>query len=570
MRKLYPARLPRFSAGGCRQVFATCPRSISVFSPQCKKNPATNEGRYSVCKAGKFGENEVIRANKDDALSLPSDGNWQVFRSKKAKRKMDESRNKSLNFDWHKSSASNHYPATGANLVPLGKVRNFETKPRTRQRRICKILANLMEPQFNLFSECGVFAKWAGIGEDTGKIIDWWMALYPGQISITILENNFLAILCDNQNTKNDILHGMVKLYKGYGFFRCEWKPNFDPHSQNLNIYPRWINLGTLPVEYLNFKILEYIGEQFGSFLGCEGLGKGVLNKNIKILVESDINSLDLDPIMLVSNKGEWNIHPTFYDGVINESDIRLKTCPALVNSIEQMENPLSDQHKKSTSNESPVHDNNPPAAYTDENRNNNSSNINDLDKIIDEANSIKEDALVEMTKRISDSVDSLKCPSDTKSAENLEQDNEADQEEMSSRMAVVLEVFDNKVVENLSPEEEAEKRFLIQELLASMDEEENNENRVGDIIPILVNDYSVAQPQLGVDDGEGVIVSQQTLGIKDIYDRKNFPDCAREAKSRGRKSLSELRLQDGNAKDQGKLTAFFDAGKGKGLPTAP
>ncbi|GLJ06270.1 hypothetical protein SUGI_0034760 [Cryptomeria japonica] len=385
----------------------------------------------------------------------------------------------SLIFDWHKPTATNQYPATRANLVPLGKVRNFEPKPRIRPRRICNIPTNLMEPQFNLYSECGVFAKWAGIGEDSGKIIDWWTALYPGQVSISILENNFLAILCDNQNTKNDILHGKVKLYKGYGFFRCEWKPNFDPHSQNLNKCPRWINLGTLPVEYLDFKILEYIGEQFGSFLGYEGLGKEVLNKNIKILVESDINSPDLEPTMLVSNRGEWSIHPTFYDGVINESDIRLKSCPVLINSIEQMENPLPDQYKKITSNASPIHDSSPPVANTEENSNNKSSNISDLDKIIDEANSIKEEALVEMTKRISDSVDSLKFPSETKSVENLGQDNEADQEEMSSRMAVVLEVFDNNVVENLSPEEEAEKRFLIQELFASMDEEENNENRI-------------------------------------------------------------------------------------------
>ncbi|GLJ09371.1 hypothetical protein SUGI_0107610 [Cryptomeria japonica] len=574
MRNYYTANLSRFSAGGCRQVFATCPRSISVFSPPCKKNPArditiSNERQDSVYRAGDFGKNDVIRAKNAEAKSLPSDGNWQVFRSKKSKKKMGKRRDVSLNFDRLKHTATNQSPASGANLVPLGKVRIFEPKPKIRQRRICNIPANLMEPQFNLYSKCGVFAKWTGFGEDSKKIIDWWMALYPRQVSITILENNFLAILCDNQNTRNDILHGKVKLYKGYGFFRCEWMPNFDPHSQNLNKCPRWINLGTLPVEYLDFKILEYIGEHFGSFLGCEGLEREVLNKNIKILVESDINSPDLEPTMLVSNRGEWSIHPTFYDGVINETDIWLKTCPVLVKSIDQKENPLSDQCEKITSNSSPVHANCPPVANTDENKHNNSSNISDLDKIIDEANSIKEEALVEMSKRISDSVDSLKFPSETKSVENLGQDNEADQEEMSSRMAAALEVFNNNVIENLSPEEEAKKRFLIQELLASMDEEENNENRVGDIIPLPVNDYTVAQSQLGEDDGEGVIVPQQTLGIKNIYDGKNFPDCAREAKSRGRKSLSELRLQDGNAKDQGKLTAFFDARKGKGLPTA-
>ncbi|GLJ11601.1 hypothetical protein SUGI_0172390 [Cryptomeria japonica] len=292
MRNHFSANLARFSAGGCRQVFATCPRSISVFSLPCKGYPATNERRDSVYRVGEFGKNDVIRAKKTEALSLPSDENWQVVRSKNAKKKMSESRNMSLIFDWHKPTATNQYPATGANLVPLGKVRNFEPKPRIRPRRICNIPANLMEPQFNLYSECGVFAKWAGIGEDSGKIIDWWTALYPGQ---------------------------------------------------NVNKCPRWINLGTLPVEYLDFKILEYIGEQFGSFLGCEGLGKEVLNKNIKILVESDINSPDLEPTMLVSSRGEWSIHPTFYDGVINESDIRLKSCPVLINSIEQMENPLPD-----------------------------------------------------------------------------------------------------------------------------------------------------------------------------------------------------------------------------------
>ncbi|GLJ14563.1 hypothetical protein SUGI_0235750 [Cryptomeria japonica] len=488
MRNHFSANLARFSAGGCRQVFATCPRSITVFSSPCKGYSATNE-RRSVYRTGAFGKNDEIRAKKTEALSLPSDGNWQVAQSKIAKKKMGENRKLSLNFERHKTTASNQYPATGANMVPLGKEKIQE------------------------------------------------------KLSIG-----------GRPNTRD----------------RCEWKPNFDPHSQNVNKCPRWINLGPLPVEYLDFKILEYIGEQFGSFLGCEGLGKEVLNKNIKILVETDIKYTVLEPTMLVSSRGEWSIQPTFYDGVINESDIRLKTCPVLINSIEHMENPLPDQNKNITSNASPTHDNCPPVAINEENNNNNSSNISDLDKIIDEANSIKDDALMEMTKRISDSVDSLKFPSESKSVKNLGQDNEAEQDELTSRMAVVLEAFDNNVVENLSPEEEAEKKFLIQELLSSMEEEENIKNRVGDIITIPVNDFTVAQAQMGEDDGDGVIVSQQTLGIKNIYDGKNFPDCAREAKSRGRKSLSELRLQDGNAKDQGKLIAFFDAGKGKGLPMAP
>ncbi|GLJ06246.1 hypothetical protein SUGI_0034220 [Cryptomeria japonica] len=196
---------------------------------------------------------------------------------------------------------------------------------------------------------------------------------------------------------------------------------------------------------------------------------------------------------MLVSNRGEWSIHPTFYNGDINETDIWLKSCPELVKSVDRKENPLSVHHENIILNSTPVQANCPLVANTDENKHNNTSNIRDLDKIIEKANSIKEEALMEMSKRISDSVDSLRIPSETKTVENMGQVNEVDQEEISSRMATVLEVFNNKEIENLSPEEEAEKRFLIQELMASLDEEDNNENRVGDIIPLPDNDYTVA-----------------------------------------------------------------------------
>lgn len=236
MRMQRATNLSRFLAGGCRQVFATCLRSISVFSPPCKKIPArnitlSNERRDAIFREGDLGLNDAIRAKNVDALPLPSDGNWQVFHSKRTMKKMGNHRDTSLNVERLKHTTSKQSLATGANLVPLGKVRTLEPKPNIRQRRICNIPAYLMEPQFNKYSKCGVFVKWTRIGEDTKRIVDWWWALYPGQVSITILENNFLAILCDNQNTRNDIMYGKVKLYRGYGFFRCEWMLNFDPHA---------------------------------------------------------------------------------------------------------------------------------------------------------------------------------------------------------------------------------------------------------------------------------------------------------------------------------------------------
>ncbi|GLJ24484.1 hypothetical protein SUGI_0467530 [Cryptomeria japonica] len=106
------------------------------------------------------------------------------------------------------------------------------------------------------------------------------------------------------------------------------------------------------------------------------------------------------------------------------------------------------------------------------------------------------------MSKRISDTVDSLRSTPEIK---NMEQGIEEGQEEVSSRVATVLEVFNNNEIRNLTPEEEAEKRFLIQELMASMDEEDNNEYREGDIIPYSTNVFSAVHSQLNEDeDKEG------------------------------------------------------------------
>lgn len=61
-----------------------------------------------------------------------------------------------------------------------------------------------------------------------------------------------------------------------------------------------------------------------------------------------------------------------------------------------------------------------------------------------------------------------------------------------------------------------------------------------------------------------------ETLGIKLSVVDKSTLDCAKFYKKRGRKSLLELRANDGSAEGQVKLTDMFQAGKGKVLPKAP
>lgn len=97
-------------SGARRQVFATCPKSITVFSPPCKKchalethaNNTLNARWISAFGPGRTGKREELRAGKTEANALSTDGKWQVFYSKKTKRKMGKLQDVSLNFNRHK------------------------------------------------------------------------------------------------------------------------------------------------------------------------------------------------------------------------------------------------------------------------------------------------------------------------------------------------------------------------------------------------------------------------------------------------------------------------------------
>ncbi|GLJ46434.1 hypothetical protein SUGI_0978540 [Cryptomeria japonica] len=57
-------------------------------------------------------------------------------------------------------------------------------------------------------------------------------------------------------------------------------------------------------------------------------------------------------------------------------------------------------------------------------------------------------------------------------------------------------------------------------------------------------------------------------MGLDQDYPNKDTPECGKVGKRRGRKSLNELRTLVGAADDQTKITALFNVGKGKKLPT--
>lgn len=121
-----------------------------------------------------------------------------------------------------------------------------------------------------------------------------------------------------------------------------------------------------------------------------------------------------------------------------------------------------------------------------------------------------------------------------------------------------------------------AEKQELINKILNMMESENREEVGEEEVdIPVMVNEDGIQLEQM--EEKEMVISKDwapnekpRVLGIKQDCQNQDSPDCTKENKRRGRRSLNDLRAKDGLAEDQGKLTNFFNAGKGKVLPNEP
>ncbi|GLJ55688.1 hypothetical protein SUGI_1196150 [Cryptomeria japonica] len=165
----------------------------------------------------------------------------------------------------------------------------------------------------------------------------------------------------------------------------------------------------------------------------------------------------------------------------------------------------------------------------------------------------LKNEAQAELTKASSKPRVWSKSPSPHFKEEAIRvKSKEDEQENLTPNMMTAMRVIENKTDENLTSTKVEERSFLIQELLNTMDEEDIEGIEKENLELANLNQSFPATLAYPVVSAANPIPYPQTsLGVKTIYLGKDSPDCAKESKNRGRKSLYELRSQDGKAKDQ-------------------
>ncbi|GLJ05230.1 hypothetical protein SUGI_0014290 [Cryptomeria japonica] len=99
------------------------------------------------------------------------------------------------------------------------------------------------------------------------------------------------------------------------------------------------------------------------------------------------------------------------------------------------------------------------------------------------------------------------------------------------------------------------------------MEKGRSDQDILGKVLESLENDKDA---NMGCMNNETPKIRTMSYGLSQTEEGKKSPDCAKNAKKRGRKSLMELRFMDSLSAGQAKITSLFNAGKGKNLAKAP
>lgn len=117
----------------------------------------------------------------------------------------------------------------------------------------------------------------------------------------------------------------------------------------------------------------------------------------------------------------------------------------------------------------------------------------------------------------------------------------------------------------------------LMDQLVDEICDDEELERQRDLLVNNLVNITIVNITRVNLETDELFIASENlenqqpnTLGILCFVKSKDSLDCARLSKRRGRRSLAKMRLKDGEARGQSRISTLFNVGEGKFLPTKP
>ena len=88
-----------------------------------------------------------------------------------------------------------------------------------------------------------------------------------GHVSLLLGPKGFFTAIFTCIEDKTRVFEGGPYFFNSAGLFLRDWKPRFNPDTEDLSHVPVWIRMYSLPTEYLREETLQDIGNRIGTFI---------------------------------------------------------------------------------------------------------------------------------------------------------------------------------------------------------------------------------------------------------------------------------------------------------------
>jgi len=190
--------------------------------------------------------------------------------------------------------------------------------PKTTERIKVELPSHRINDEIQYMTDHALIGKFLGFWP-TEKALQEWIASKwkpKGQVTLLLGPKGFFTAIFSCLEDKSRIFEGGPYFFNSSGLFLRDWKPKFNPDTEDLSHAPVWIRMYSLPAEYWKEETLKDIGNSIGVFIKvAEETKKRRYTSYARICVQMHLTKALADSVSLFHDDFEW-IQPLDYEHI--------------------------------------------------------------------------------------------------------------------------------------------------------------------------------------------------------------------------------------------------------------
>jgi len=181
--------------------------------------------------------------------------------------------------------------------------------PKATERIKVELPSHRINGEIQFLKDHALIGKFLGFWPTEKALHGWIDSKWKpkGQISLMIGPKGFFTVIFYCLEDKTRVFEGGPYFFNSSGLFLRDWKPRFNPDTEDLSHVPVWIRLYGLPTEYWKEETLKDIGNSIGTFIKvAEDTKYRRFTSYARICVQMQLKKTLAETVSLFHDDFEW------------------------------------------------------------------------------------------------------------------------------------------------------------------------------------------------------------------------------------------------------------------------